>query len=376
MKLNSRGDVLMGAGGVQGSYNRTPFPFGTYGGGAFQDDDTVIVALREAGAALARWHPSSPQPPVIIPPPRGANGVAGGGGTWIALGDQDKRPLLYGSIGDRLLAGFGDVASDGTIAFKTRYWSDAGVTIIAPDGRTETVVPEASGVDIQALPGGTAIWSGGAYGRAAVRPFYANARGVQLATAAGEDWLLYFSDGTGLILHVDGDDEGYVLETQGFSFNATITGGPFLTVAWSQTQAEHPGDLVLLHATRDTLLFVIDPNKARARTTWQTFTPPVVTTPRPTPAPTPVPTPEPKPEPKPMPHMPSLDAWINTELPQLIAAYRANPSNAAAMADDPHAPHAEWGAFQTYRRYVEGWTFQQMLTHEQTQGQPVPPEPP
>lgn len=86
--------------------------------------------------------------------------------------------------------------------------------------------------------------------------------------------------------------------------------------------------------------------------------------------------PPPLPKEPPMPSTPSLNVWITQELPQLLAAYRANPANKAAMDDDPHAPHAEWGAFQTYRRFVEGWSLAQMLHHEETQGRaPAPPSP-
>lgn len=562
MRLNAIGDVLMGAGGVPGSLNGTFFPFVSYGRGAWQNDRTVIVALRDAGAALARWHPSSPQRPVILQPPRGANDVTGGGDRWMALGNipGTRDSLLYGSFGERPYAGFGDIAEDGTIAFKTVYQSDRGLTIMAPDG-TETHLPDVAPLDLQALPGGTAIWRHGAFGRQPVQPFYANATDVMLATVGTTEWLLYRSDGLGLVLQPDGADEGYVLETQGRSFGFDMTGGPFLTIVWSVTLGEFPQDLVKLYATRDALQFVIDP-EVRLLPRWQKFTasiepmpvigrplwigwfefgtptfpppgncvlsvdaemlvrsdegsviaqyvssqpegdlealeraiaaavkrpgvprlaywtrgpqgirvprgaelvgieayrgvdetltaferrlrfavaqsprawllaqgytsnaslttdlaalvpvyariardcpnvegilvfsagtrqtgwndhpeihdawrqlaagipaaPPIVVAPSPRPSPQ---------EPTPMPQTPSLDAWINAELPQLTSAYRANPSNAPAMQDDPHAPHAEWGAFQTYRRYVEGWTFPQMLHHEQTQG--TTPEPP
>lgn len=67
---------------------------------------------------------------------------------------------------------------------------------------------------------------------------------------------------------------------------------------------------------------------------------------------------------------PTPEQWINHEFPQLIAAYRANPTNAQIMQEVPGAPFAEWGAFQGMRRFgpearsatnPTGWTFETML---------------
>lgn len=62
----------------------------------------------------------------------------------------------------------------------------------------------------------------------------------------------------------------------------------------------------------------------------------------------PVPVPVPVPTPKPT--GPSLDTWIHGEFPKLVAEFKRKRPELGE-------PGHEWAAFQTYRRYVEGWTF-------------------
>jgi hypothetical protein len=84
--LNGRGDVLGGAGGAQGSVNGVAYPFQTYGGGAWIDDDTVLLSIPApppTGSVLARWRPGEPLPTPIAEN-LGANDWAAGGGRWVA----------------------------------------------------------------------------------------------------------------------------------------------------------------------------------------------------------------------------------------------------------------------------------------------------
>ena len=83
--LNSRGDVIMGGGGVPGSLNGQYYPFTTYGRGCFKDDNTIIAASVDQGAALVEWI-SWNKDYALIHPARYANGVAGNGGKWIGIG--------------------------------------------------------------------------------------------------------------------------------------------------------------------------------------------------------------------------------------------------------------------------------------------------
>lgn len=249
-RLNRRRDVLMGTGGLPGSVNGRPFPFPSYGGGCWVDDDTVLVALAPSGV-LARWRWREPgAQPVVIQPARGSTGFAGGGGRWIAIMPPNDRAgtpsFLYGNtIGVRDGAGFGDVADDGTIVFKTLYNSFAGLTIVPPSG-PEIIIPDGSPTDLQALPGGRAQWRGGAYGRAAVRPAVPAQR-VLLIELDGEDWLVYFHDSPqslGLIAQLDGALDGYLLAPLAYHYDAKRVDGQ-LVVAWSRTDGEGPHDGVI-----------------------------------------------------------------------------------------------------------------------------------
>jgi len=308
-RQSQRTDVIMGAGGVPGSLNGVLYPFSTYGRGAFIDDYTVVVA-RAPDALVCRWPIHSLQcTPIEFPPDtngsryRLANFAAGGGGQYILTGevpDGTKASRLFGSIPELRYAGAGDVAFDGTIAFKSIYQSYDGITIIPPGAaRPETVVwpptpahplppgwidvPNAlSPYDLQALPGGIATWRGGAYGRPRLRPYWADAMNTQSCmTQEGTDWILYWSNAVpGLVLQVDGESEGYILEQEGKGFaHHMVATGNDVTIAWSYTQGEGPGDIVKLVANRTSVKFLIDVYAHRPIPQWQSFIKPIVVPP-------------------------------------------------------------------------------------------------
>lgn len=297
-RVSGREDVVGGYAGVPGWLNQQYFPFQCYGSGAWKNDD-VLLETPVSDERLKIWHPfSDPAGLAKVEawtPPVAAFDVAGGGDRWIARTQADdpmRTSVLVGSLGAIPGAGFGSVASDGTIAFKTLYQSSQGVTIVPPDapGRWPPtpgavwprdvpagwiLVPTAVPVDIQALPGGQAIWRGGAYGRAPVRPFYADAMGTLLVRVGQEDFLLYWSNARpGLIFQPDGIAEGYVLDTAGLAFNYDVIGGTFATIVWSKTQGEGPQDLVKLHASRNGVQFLIDWDRNRPVPQWQSLSAP------------------------------------------------------------------------------------------------------
>jgi len=270
MPRAGRRGIVGAIGGVPGWIDRRYFPFASYGGGDWVDDDTLIVVDARSGGTTKLWRPYDDPDAVSMldawNPPSIANAVSGGGGRYLAWAGYPSGSVLYGALGAIPYAGFGDVAEDGTIAFKTVYQSDHGITIVPPDapGRYDPTRPNdlptgwirldaPSGIDLRALPGGQATWRGGAYGRPAPRPFYADAMGLMVLRVADEDWLLYWSNARpGLVLQLDGGDHGYVLDEVGEAFNHDAFGGADrATIAFSRTQGEAPGDLCVLLANRD-----------------------------------------------------------------------------------------------------------------------------
>ncbi len=273
--LSTTGRALMGAGGVQGSLDGTPIPFQTWGGGVWLDAQTAVVTPQAGGVAF--WTPGAAP---VLRDPRGAT-VAAGGGRWIAIAVPGGRPTLFGSVGDKPGAGFGDVANDGTVVYKTDYFSDYGLTLYPPTGEP-VLIPGGLPTDLQALSGGRAIWRGGGHGHAGARPAAPDAQGVRLVELAGEDWLIYWSETHGLCAQVNGALDGYVLEPRPIAFRPSsqaIDGQ--LVVAWSVTEGEGPGDLVKV---------TVDRSRPRVPLAVKPPVQPIVTPPV-----TPAPTPDPEP---------------------------------------------------------------------------------
>ena len=315
-KLNARGDVICGTAGLPGSVNRRPYPFATYGRGCWRDDDTILVALISAGGALHGWQPFADPNGIAVWPvdPRGFNAIAGGGGNYGAL-VAGGAPVLFGTLGDLPGAGAADVALDGTTVYKTDYFAEYGLTLVAPDGTVRTLreapapsparfrwrtaiaangatvpIPSAPAYDYRALEGGKAFWPGGAYGRAPVRPYFPDAMNIKLATILDEDWLIYWSGAANaIVLHPDGASEGYLFVSSTMFDHDMIALGAELVVASSLTQGEGPNDLTVFHASRSGIRYVIGSGPMPA---WGAL---ATTPPEPEP-PDPVP-PDPHPEP-------------------------------------------------------------------------------
>lgn len=293
-KPNGRNDVIGAIAGVPGWLNQVYYPFATYGSGDWIDDETLIVADATNGGMTRIWRPfADPTGVARVPawtPDSPANDVAAGGGKFIALAAWASSPVLYGSMGAIAGAGFGHVARDGTIAFKTEYFAYDGVTIIPP-GNTRQWPPKAEALwpddlpadwgwiqvpgarnpyDIQALPGGKALWRGGAYGRPPAQPFYTDAMGLQLVVVGREEFLLYWSNGRpGLIFQPDGIAEGYVLDTEGLAFNSHVIGGlENALIVSSRGQGEAPNELCKIFCNRNHIEYAIDWKADRVPAVW------------------------------------------------------------------------------------------------------------
>ena len=241
----------MGGGGLQGSIDGRPYPFVTYGGGVWLDDDTVLVQLAPT-AILATWRPHEDKAlPQTLEPPRGANFFCAGGGRWLAQ-LVDEHTGVYGSLGSLPSAGllWRGASPDGTLGYIPDYQRGIGLVLVAPDG-SRTVVEHVVCSEAQVLGPGVAIWKGGAVGRAPVRPALPNAQNLLLCRVADEDWLVYWAEGVGLVAQMDGAPDGYVLETRPVAFNHDVRAvNDELMVAWSLTQGERPQDLVKLVVDR------------------------------------------------------------------------------------------------------------------------------
>lgn len=270
--MNERADVLMGGGGMPGSINQRPYPFGAWGRGAFLDNQTILVALAAAGGAVYAWRPlEDPAGERLeLVDGRGFNAIAGGGGRFAALTVPAGAAVLYGSLGDRPGAGAADVAPDGTIAFKTSYHANYGITVVEwrPDpDRPGVVVPieteiaDAFPVDVQALVGGRAVWRGGAHGRDPLRPTLPDAMNIRVAeNVAGVDVLAYWSNAaSALVVEDDGAGVGYMFRTQnGFDHDVVALNGVAILAA-SRTAGEGPEDLVKVEISRATGLRYLVP---------------------------------------------------------------------------------------------------------------------
>ena len=249
MFLNSRGQAVLGqAGGpcsVDGRMIITP------GGGAcWLDDDHVLVNTGSdaTGWAVVAVDVASGGRDLKAP---GANALCAGGGRWLGW-----RPDvgMFGSLGNQRLAGLIAAGPDGTLAWRRNYQTGLGLVLSAPDG-SEVEVIDAIVMDGQVLGPGQVIWTDfnaglRVVGRTPVKTALTPGR-TRLATVAGEDWLVYWSEGVGLIAQVDWADVGYILETRpiAFSHDARAVNGE-LVGAWSTTQGEGPNDLVKITVDR------------------------------------------------------------------------------------------------------------------------------
>lgn len=286
-KLNSRGDVICGVGGIQGSLNGKPYPFMSEGRGCWLDDTTILVSAIARGPGVWRWRPFVDPAGAALErvDPRPYNAIAGGGGRWAAC-IQGVPSLLFGSLGDIPNGGIPDVALDGTILYPHAYPSDYGLTVVPPraPGAVPVTIPQGIALYDHALPGGRAIWHGGAYPvERRPRPTL-SAVDLQLVEVAGETWLLYWSEGVGIVLQPDGESEGYVIALANGFENHLIARGRHAVAALGLSQGEGPNDYLLLEASRGAARYI---GRQGPPIVWQRLSAPVVDPPSPPPPPPP-----------------------------------------------------------------------------------------
>jgi hypothetical protein len=305
--LNGRGDVLAGVAGVQGSLNGVPFPFQTFGGGAWLDDNTVLVSIPAPPpleAVLAIWHPGDAAP-TILPENRGANEFAAGGGRYIAwLAGYG----CFGSLGHLPAAGVAgrlSVSPDGTIAYIPDRGYGYGLAIVDSDGLAHEVAGIYAGSE-QTIRAGVAIWKHGAYGIPVPVPACPDAQNVLVADLEDERWIVYWSDRVGFIAQVDGADDGYILGTTPTFFNHHVRNvDGELLVTWSVTQGEGPSDVVR---------FLVDRTEPRVRLEAPPVEPPIEPPIEPPPIDPPVEPPDVEPpEPEQPPQQPEVPAMLYIE---------------------------------------------------------------
>lgn len=243
MRLTANGDILAGAGGVQGSFNQIPYPFQTYGGGAPLSATQVLVSIPAPSpdlAHLATWTPGAASPtPLAI----GPNDLAADGGRWIAW---RAGMGVYGSLGPLPSAGVPSthaVAPDGTIAYVPDRSIGLGLILVDPDNTTYSL-PGILPSNTQVIGAGQVIWAGGAFGRPVPKPALTDAQNLLLCPMPDGDWLVYWSNSTGFIAQLDGALDGYILGNTPTFFNPDVRNvNGTLKIAWSVTQGESPADV-------------------------------------------------------------------------------------------------------------------------------------
>lgn len=213
------------------------------------DDDTIIYQTVENGVwFLETLHvPTGLRTPIL--PKQGANFIAAGGGRWVAwLGEG-----AVGVYGDIVNAGAGirDVSTDGTIALVDSYQEGLGCTLYSKDGRV-TRGPKDAMYSFTVLGPTSAIWAV----NGEIRALNARVPAVQIGNVqnglkrmvVGEvEWISYWSDQIGLVLHPYNSPEGYILETTGHAFwNDAIAWHDKIRVAFSWNQGEAPDELVVI----------------------------------------------------------------------------------------------------------------------------------
>jgi hypothetical protein len=302
-KLNAWGDVICGTAGMPGSRNGVYYPFASYGRGAWLDGGSIIfVSKVDNQIYVWRVYADKLGKELELVDRRATNFIAAGGGVYAAIGeDEQRRPVLFGTHGDKPGAGVADVALDGTTVYKTDYFGSMGLTLITIGGASVDI-PNGYPVNFRAVPVNKVIWQGGAYGLDPLRPFYPDAQNVKLAELNGVRWLHYWSEEGGLILQPDGLDEGYVVERRPIAYDHDIVAfnGTVIIVS-SRTAGEGPADYSKLTLNGAGLTYNVD-FELRDPPTWQrllrrTVPPPVPPTQPPVPPKPPVPPPAPPPKP-------------------------------------------------------------------------------
>lgn len=247
-KLNRYGEVC---GGVAGGWvSAKGVLYGKPGGGTnWLTDDTIIYQVyreeyEQAGLGNHGWLIESTNIRTgerKMVANRGANHIIAGGGRWCAwLGDAETG--VYGAL-ESSVAGIAAAGRDGTLGIIPDYQSGLGILLYAPNGEvTAGPADQPCQYGLQILGPDSAIWTdrGIIQGINAAAPKQAAHawNGIAL-NIGGEDWITYFTEDYGQILHPYNELSGYVVEPGPHVFwpDAIVVDNR-IRVAFSWTQGE------------------------------------------------------------------------------------------------------------------------------------------
>ncbi len=300
--LNELVQVIHGGGGLPGHLDGKQYPALTYGRGQWLTKTSILCQLREniaapgAPACLAIYTPSSGSmiPLNLTGDPNKfwqAGDFAANGGNFIAwLAGVGVYGTLSAPDYDLSAAGVVipfSVGPDGAKVFVPNRQNGVGLVLVNPDGSLVDI-PGINPQDVQVLGANKVRWKGGAHGLDPAKPALANAAGLQTVFVDGVEWLVYWSEGLGLIAQINGATDGWVIDRRPneFHYHAVAANGK-LWLAWSTTDGEGPDDVVVCSvATAGVSYGSVAPyrlaaNWAPATPTWEQFVvaPPVVITP-------------------------------------------------------------------------------------------------
>lgn len=283
----------MGSGGLQGSIMGKVYPFASVGRGAFFDNDNIIVQQSKDNN-LYKWNFRNGFEPILVTPPRGATFISGNGGRYLC----NLGPTMYSNaFPDTLGAATIGCAYDGTMAYFPNSGSGVGLVIVNPNGSNQNFPSVIAKPAPHVIKVGTVIWEGGAVGREPLKPALKDAQNPQLIYLDNQEWILYWSGSTGLILQPNGEQSGWILDTRGLEFDACgVQVGSDIHVGWSVTSQEGPNDLAIFAVNRkSTELIKQAINWTPQVPVWKNLVsiPPEPIPPEPIPIP---PNPEPKPD--------------------------------------------------------------------------------
>lgn len=250
MRLNARGVALMGQGQTTVSVQKVPKLPNAGIGGWIDDAHFVANALlpaepgRPAGWYVVQYDALLNRVSPLVR--GGANTLVAGGGRWLGWTPSGMFGTPVARPAEMRKADVRGAGLDGTLAWCRDQVSGIGLVLTAPD-LSVVEVPSAVAFDVHVLGPGMAVWFDGqtVYSVGiSVRPALPSGK-MRVAFVDNETWLVYWSEGIGLIAQLNGSADGYILETRPIAFNHDAVGvGSDLVVAWSTTQGEGPGDLI------------------------------------------------------------------------------------------------------------------------------------
>jgi hypothetical protein len=243
MRINSRGDVAHGIGGLQASVNNVPFAKGWVGG--WINDDTIVYVNGDDNWSIWAWHrPSDTRERLST---ASATALYAGGGivAW-HLQSRDEARGLYTTVGLRLKEGavFG-MGEDGSIVYTPALQAGGPMNVRRPGGTDLTISDRSPDEPVSVQENGGVLWTNRmtlqVYGLD--QPVYASDGGIwKVSGAAG--WLLYVSEKHGVVLHPWSTLRGFSVLAQGDGWPAMREIAPgILRVAVSRKEGEQPGDV-------------------------------------------------------------------------------------------------------------------------------------